>query len=710
MSSSAEVVASHAALHEQLKTPWLGLRSDLKIYPAPLNQGQRSWVVEDPVSGQHYQLGVEEGEFFLQLSREASLDAALLALVKNTPFRPSLLEVLAFVERLQQEGLALLPAEEQISRGTEHRSVAGSFGQRLLHGYVYFRIPVLRPDRFLSQTYRSIAWLWSAPLRAFYLLAGLLGWALTLQQLEHYADSSSFLFTPNGLLGFGLSLIALKIGHEFCHAYATKSLGLHVRSMGVAFILLWPVLYTDTSDAWKLSSLRQRLKISSAGVLFELVVAGLALLLWAILPDGIVRSLMFFLSSSSLASSLLINLNPFMRFDGYYLLMDWWGVDNLQPRAFALLRHRVRCWLVGWQGAIPEQHPQQRRLLIYAAATLIYRLVLALTIALLVYHMTFPALGLLLLVVELWIFILRPLWSEMRDLYQQRALWGEHYFLWRSGAVLGLLLLLLALPLPSLERLPALLLYRDSQTLQAPAAGQLLQWQVQLHQEVKQGQLLARLQDEGLQQERLLRQFDLKMVELRLSQSDNSGEQGGYRRWLLAEKARLLAALAKVRSAEQLLEIRASRAGRVVALNEKLREGVFVAKKSHLLTLATTQTVAVSAYVNEALLANLPPLAQLRAELVIADRGWFGLQAERLSPLPVRRLPNQSLYDFAGGPLVALRQGRTVEPKEAQFELQFQSRAVPADLPHGARVWVWVVHRGDALLGRFAAWFMQQLK
>jgi len=258
--------------------------------------------------------------------------------------------------------------------------------------------------------------------------------------------------------------------------------------------------------------------------------------------------------------------------------------------------------------------------------------------------------------------------------------------------------------------LPALLLYRDTQTLQAPAAGQLVQWQVQLGQEVKQGQLLARLQDERFQQERVARQFDVQLVELRLSQSDNSGDQGGYRRWLLAEKARLLAALAKVHSAEQLLEIRASRAGRVVALNERLREGVFVAEKSHLLTLATSQKVSVSAYVNEALLANLPPLAQLRAELVISGRGWFGLQAEYLSPLPVRRLPNQSLYDFAGGPLVALRQGRTVEPKEAQFELQFQSRAVPLDLPHGARVWVWVVHRGDALLDRFSGWFVQQLK
>ncbi|MDQ7016694.1 MAG: biotin/lipoyl-binding protein [Gammaproteobacteria bacterium] len=708
LSPSTEVVDS--SLQEQLKMPWLGLRSDLKIYPAPLNQGARSWVVEDPVSGQHYQLGVEEGEFFLHLSREPNLDAALLAFIKNTSFRPSLVDILAFIERLQQEGLALLPLEDQLSRATETSSAAGSFAQRLLHGYVYFRIPLLRPDRFLSRTYSSVAWLWSAGMRAFYLLAGLLGLLLSFQQYEYYADSSSFLFTPNGLLGFALSLVVLKIGHEFCHAYATKSLGLQVRSMGVALILLWPVLYTDTSDAWKLSSLRQRLKISSAGVLFELVVAGIALLLWAVLPDGLWRSLMFFLSSTSLASSLLINLNPFMRFDGYYLLMDWWGVDNLQPRAFALLRHRVRCWLVDWQGAVPEQHPQQRRLVIYAALTLVYRLVLALTIALLVYHMTFPALGLLLLVVELWIFILRPLWSEVRDLYQQRALWGEPYYLWRSGILLGVLLLMFALPLPSMERLPALVLYENSQRLHAPAAGKLVVWRVRLGQRVQRGDLLAQLQDERLQKQRVTNQFDLKMVELRLSQSSNGGEQGGYRHWLLAEKARLLAALATLRSAEQLLQVRSGREGWVVALNERLRAGVFVAKKSHLLTVASDQEVTVTAYMTEALRSQMPPLAELRSRLLLPELGWFDLRATALSPLPVRRLPNQSLYDFAGGPLVALRQGGKVEPKEAQFALQLKLESRPLNLSHGERAWVWTLHRGDALLSRFAAWFVQQLK
>ncbi|MDQ7074210.1 MAG: biotin/lipoyl-binding protein [Gammaproteobacteria bacterium] len=434
------------------------------------------------------------------------------------------------------------------------------------------------------------------------------------------------------------------------------------------------------------------------------------MLLWAILPDGLWRSLMFFLSSSSLASSLLINLNPFMRFDGYYLLMDWWGVDNLQPRAFALLRHRVRCWLVDWQGAIPEQHPQQRRLVMYAALTLVYRLVLALTIALLVYHMTFPALGLLLLVVELWIFILRPLWSEVRDLYQQRALWGEPYYLWRSGILLGVLLLMFALPLPSMERLPALVLYENSQRLHAPAAGKLVVWRVRLGQRVQRGDLLAQLQDERLQKQRVTNQFDLKMVELRLSQSSNGGEQGGYRRWLLAEKARLLAALDTLRSAEQLLQVRAGREGWVVALNERLRAGVFVSKKSHLLTVASDQEVTVTAYMTEALRSQMPPLAILRSGLLLPSQGWFSLRATALSPLPVRRLPNQSLYDFAGGPLVALRQGGEVEPKEAQFALQLKLESRSLNLSHGERAWVWTLHRGDALLSRFAAWFVQQLK
>ncbi|NHW78486.1 site-2 protease family protein, partial [Escherichia coli] len=74
--------------------------------------------------------------------------------------------------------------------------------------------------------------------------------------------------------------------HELGHAFTAARYGLHVPAMGVAFMVLAPILYTDVTDAWRLSSRRQRMAIHAAGVIVELALASIALFAWALLPDG----------------------------------------------------------------------------------------------------------------------------------------------------------------------------------------------------------------------------------------------------------------------------------------------------------------------------------------------------------------------------------------------------------------------------------------
>ena len=94
-------------------------------------------------------------------------------------------------------------------------------------------------------------------------------------------------------------------------------------------------------------------------MLAELLLAVLALLAWSLLPDGPARTAAFMLASATWITTLAINLNPFMRFDGYFLLSDLWGVDNLQNRAFALCRWRLREALFGYGEPAPS--PGQSR-------------------------------------------------------------------------------------------------------------------------------------------------------------------------------------------------------------------------------------------------------------------------------------------------------------------------------------------------------------
>ena len=189
----------------------------------------------------------------------------------------------------------------------------------------------------------------------------------------------------------------MKVIHEMGHALTAKRYGCRVPSMGIALLVLWPVLYTDVTETWKLVSRRQRLAVGLAGVTAELVFAVFATLAWSFLPDGPVRGAAFILATTSWIATLLLNLSPFMRFDGYFVLSDWLEMPNLHARAFAIARWWLRERLFGLGEPPPEELPPGRRrfLIVFSFATWFYRVTVFLGIAVLVYHFAIKALGIL---------------------------------------------------------------------------------------------------------------------------------------------------------------------------------------------------------------------------------------------------------------------------------------------------------------------------
>jgi putative peptide zinc metalloprotease protein len=174
--------------------------------------------------------------------------------------------------------------------------------------------------------------------------------------------------------------------------------------------------YTDTNDTWRLTSRWQRLLVASAGILTELVIAAWATLAWAFLPDGALRSAAFVLATTSWVATLAINASPFMRFDGYFILSDFLELPNLHERSFALARWRLREWLFDLGEEKPEHFSRRREtgLILFAWAVWIYRLVVFLGIAVLVYHFFIKIVGIFLFMVEIIWFIALPIRHELQ--------------------------------------------------------------------------------------------------------------------------------------------------------------------------------------------------------------------------------------------------------------------------------------------------------
>ena len=116
----------------------------------------------------------------------------------------------------------------------------------------------------------------------------------------------------------------------------------------------------------------------------------LSTFIWAILPDGTMKSIAFFIATTGWIASLAINISPFMKFDGYYVLSDWLKADNLQPRSFALAKWKLRKFLFDFQDAPPEllENSRINIFIIYAWFTWLYRFTLFIGLAFLIYNLS----------------------------------------------------------------------------------------------------------------------------------------------------------------------------------------------------------------------------------------------------------------------------------------------------------------------------------
>ncbi len=453
-----------------------------------------------------------------------------------------------------------------------------SWPQWLLHHYLFVRIPLVRPDAILTTTLPLARRILNPACFRLVLVLGAVGLVLTLRQWDAFLHTFQHFFSAEGAVAFAVTLSLVKVAHELGHAYVAKSFGCRIPTMGVALLVMLPVLYTDVNDTWRLTSRRQRLAVGIAGVAAELGLAFIATFLWSFLPDGTLRSAAFLVATTTWVTTLAINLSPFMRFDGYYLLSDWLGVSNLQDRAFALTRWQLRRWLFALDEPEPEVFsPETRRiLLVYAWATWTYRAVVFFGIALLVYHMAFKVLGIFLMLVEVGWFLARPVTNELREWWKRRSSIGWSPNLVASLTLLAGGLILLVVPWQTRVSIPAVERAALYATLYAPVPARITDMVVAPGKTVKAGDVLFRLDAPDLDQKLTLTRLRITAVNLRIQRQAVNHEDLDSLPALQEQLAAEMSTEAGQMAQKERLVIRAPFGGTVADLAPELGPGLWV--------------------------------------------------------------------------------------------------------------------------------------
>jgi len=692
-----------SAVTASLAPPWPALREELRLHPGPPDPaGHPTWTLHDPV--RHRFLRIDWmtfeilGRWWLGNARLIAEEVSRQSTLHVSPDDVGDVLALALREELAQP---VAPPRARAASASGWRGAA----RWLLHHYLFFRIPLLQPDRLLDRLLPLVRGLGSrrfAWATALALAAGLFGW---LQQSEAIKAQWLDLLSWRGLLLYGVTLVSVKLAHELGHALVAKQHGCRVPTMGVAFMVLWPLAYTDTTEAWKLPDRRRRMQIAAAGVRTELTIAAWATLAFALLPDGPARTAAFVLATTTWVSTLFINLSPFMRFDGYFLLCDALDLPNLHERSFAITRQALRATLLGWRQEAPEHFapPLRRALVAFGLVTWVWRLSLYLGIALTVYAFGFKLLGVFLMAVELGWFITVPVWREL-------AVWRQGWKAWRHQprARLSALLALLAggllcVPWSQSVTGAALALPAQHLAVQLPAPAVLRELHVKPGDTVRAGQLLLSASTPGLQREAAQAQASVQRLAQEVASASLGGEQQARWASLQAELRMARDQAAAVQTELERYEPRAPFDGVVVDVLPGLAAGqMSPPARQPLLQLASPTRWRVEAYVDERTARALNPAQAATLALDAWPLRRWPARVLSVAPQPTSLLPHALLAQAHGGLVDALESPAGWVPSQALYRVE-----LALDAPPSAAVRVWrghVVLQGPQESLAAAAW------
>ncbi len=349
--------------------PHAKLRQDLVSSKAIIDD-TLMYTVKDPITGTYFRL--REPEFWLinQLDGENSPEQVARLVQDKFNINIGAANVVQFIDAIEQ--LFFLEnsrSEQKISRASYGHEKEKTLAGRLL----FVQLKAFDPSRMLERVtavYRRFHNRFWFTVEIAVILAGLTVLALN---ADYFAVNVYRVFSVGSLVTVFLGMFLLIAFHEFAHAVMCRYHGGEVREMGFLLMYFQPCFYCDLSDAWLFEKKAHRLAVTFAGPYCQLVVLSAAVLLWRITVPGTFINELCWIMVMVATFTFLLNFNPLLKLDGYYLLADWVDIPNLRKKAFAYLGNVIRRKILGWPiKPIDATRRHQRIFALYSVAAVAY--------------------------------------------------------------------------------------------------------------------------------------------------------------------------------------------------------------------------------------------------------------------------------------------------------------------------------------------------
>lgn len=470
-------------------------------------RGEPWFVVQDTTAGRYHRVSPGAYAMLTRMDGARTVqslwDAAIQHGNGNIPTQDELVDLLMQLYANDLLHCDVTPdAAELFERYRKRRRM--KWKQWLLNP-LSLRIPLLDPDAPLTRWAGRLAWLFSPRGALLWIAVVMPALLLAAQHWGELTENlSDRVLAATNLLALALIFPIVKALHELAHGLATKVWGGAVHEMGLMFLVFAPVPYVDASAASAFPSKYRRALVGAAGILVETFIAALAMYAWVLVEPGLVRSLLFNVMLIAGVSTVIVNGNPLLRFDGYFILVDLIEIPNLSQRGQRYLRYLSDRYLFGAKSIEPSQERagEKRWLFVYTISSWIYRILITVSIILFIAG-EFFVFGVL---IALWgtvTLVVMPVWKGITHVLTSSTLQRdrEHAIRVSLGLVLAVVVFTTVIPLPLRTQAEGVVWLPDQAFVRAGTNGFFERWLVAPGTPVTSGTPVATLRDPRLESE-----------------------------------------------------------------------------------------------------------------------------------------------------------------------------------------------------------------
>lgn len=656
--------------------------SDLKVsllhnidIQKQIYRGEQWYVLRDNLNNTFFRIKPEAYKFISGLNTKQTIEEywldSLEHQVDTTPTQDEVVHILS-----QLHGANLLYFKNSADSQKIFEKYTDKKTKELktkLASFLFIRIPLWDPEKWLESIKGTIEQIISV--KGLILWLGLFIYALTIvvENFDKLSSEVEGVLAPSNLFLLYISLAVLKLFHEFGHGAVVKRFGGSVNTFGVMFLVFTPLPYMDASSSWFFKNKWHRALVGSAGMIFELFFASIAAIIWVNTGDGIIHSICFNIMIIGSVSSLIFNGNPLLRFDAYYILSDILEIPNLYKRSTKQVYYLVQKYIFKLRDSVSYAKSKKEHfwLVSYAVLSSIYRIFVSIAIAMFVADQWF-LLGVLVFVMAMMLWVLKPLYSLCKYLlFNMQLRTNRLRAITISSLFIGTLyILLFMIPVTNSIKLPGIVYQEGYSNVYAPTGGYLKEIYFKNGQDVKKGDLIAKLENKEL---------DYSIIEI------NSQIEQTKALYLKAHKnsisdikpikkrlKKLKSQLDRIKKQKKELHIYAKSSGRFTSNDIEHYIGTWYKQRQSLGTIVPNGKSTFVAVAMQEQAFDLFDKNLKNGEIKLHGMSHITMDFESVKLIPFQKnsLPSASLGWFGGGDIAVSNEGNGEKTLEYFFEIK----------------------------------------